>query len=127
MKILLIEDERSLLESMQKYLEQQGYVCETASNFLEGREKVSEYNYDCVVVDIGLPYGSGIDIVKELKFMESRSGIIIISARNALEDKLKGLESGSDDYLTKPFHLSELSARIHALQLFYNIDSASVG
>ena len=115
MKILLIEDERSLLESMKKYPEQQGYVCETATNFLEGRAKVAEYNYDCVVVDIGLPYGSGMDIVKDLKFMESRSGIIIISARNALEDKLKGLESGSDDYLTKPFHLSELSARIHAI------------
>ncbi|HSB93466.1 MAG TPA: response regulator transcription factor [Flavitalea sp.] len=115
MKILLIEDERSLLESMQKYLEQQGYVCETATNFVEGRTKVNEFNYDCVVVDIGLPFGSGIDIVKDLKFMESRSGIIIISAKNSLEDKLQGLESGSDDYLTKPFHLSELSARIHAI------------
>jgi DNA-binding response OmpR family regulator len=115
MKILLIEDERSLLESMQKYLEQQGYVCETATDFREGKEKVREYNYDCIVVDIGLPYGSGLDIVKELKYLESKSGIIIISAKNALEDKLQGLESGSDDYLTKPFHLSELSARIQAI------------
>lgn len=115
MKILLIEDERSLLESMHKYLEQQGYVCETAADFREAKEKVTQYNYDCVVVDIGLPFGNGLDIVKELKYLESKSGIIIISAKNALEDKLKGLESGSDDYLTKPFHLSELNARIHAI------------
>jgi len=115
MKILLIEDERPLLESMHKYLEQQGYVCETASDFREAKEKVNQFNYDCVVVDIGLPYGNGLDIVKELKYLESKSGIIIISAKNALEDKLKGLEAGSDDYLTKPFHLSELNARIHAI------------
>jgi DNA-binding response OmpR family regulator len=75
-------------------------------------EKVKAFNYDCVVVDIGLPFGSGLDIVRELKEIEPGSGIIIISARNALEDKLKGLEMGSDDYLTKPFHLSELNARV---------------
>jgi DNA-binding response OmpR family regulator len=115
MKVLIIEDEPSLLESIQLYLEQQGFVCEAASDFLTGLDKVRQYEYDCVVVDISLPYGSGLDIVKELKEMESRSGIIIISAKNALEDKLKGLELGSDDYLTKPFHLSELNARIHAV------------
>jgi DNA-binding response OmpR family regulator len=78
-------------------------------------EKVAEYDYDCVVVDINLPSGSGLDIVKAIKDMGSKTGIIIISARNALEDKLAGLELGSDDYLTKPFHLSELNARIHAI------------
>ena len=115
MKILIIEDEPALQQSIQKYLEHQGYVCETVSNFLEGLEKVYAYNYDCVVVDLGLPYGSGLDIVKKLKEIESKAGIIIISAKNALEDKLKGLELGSDDYLTKPFHLSELNARINAI------------
>lgn len=115
MKILIIEDETALRQSIQKYLEHQGYVCETVGEFLSGIEKVRNYNYDCVVVDIGLPNGSGLDIVKELKEMEARSGIIIISAKNALEDKLKGLELGSDDYLTKPFHLSELNARINAI------------
>jgi len=115
MKILIIEDEKALQESIQKYLEHQGYVCETAGDFKTGKEKVSEFIYDCIVVDIGLPYGSGLDIVKELKNMESKAGIIIISAKNALEDKLKGLELGSDDYLTKPFHLSELNARINAI------------
>lgn len=115
MKILIIEDEPGLQQSIQKYLEHQGYVCEAAGDFNKGMEKLYHYNYDCVIVDIGLPYGSGLDIVKELKEIESKSGIIIISAKNALEDKLKGLELGSDDYLTKPFHLSELNARINAI------------
>lgn len=115
MKILIIEDEPALQESIQTYLEQQGFVCEAAKDFLTGMQKVQQYDYDCVVVDINLPYGSGLDIIKELKSIEAKAGIIIISARNALEDKLTGLELGSDDYLTKPFHLSELSARIQAI------------
>lgn len=115
MKILIIEDEKGLQESIQQYLEHQGYVCETAADYRAARDKISEFAYDCVVVDINLPHGSGLELVKELKAMESKAGIIIISARNALEDKLQGLELGSDDYLTKPFHLSELNARIHAI------------
>jgi DNA-binding response OmpR family regulator len=115
MKVLIIEDEPALQQSIQTYLEHQGFVCEAVGDFLTGLEKIHQYQYDCVVVDIGLPYGSGLDIVKDLKEVESRTGIIIISAKNALEDKLKGLELGSDDYLTKPFHLSELNARIHAI------------
>lgn len=115
MKVLIIEDEQALQHSIQTYLEHQGFICEAVGDFLNGMDKVRLYQYDCVVVDIGLPYGSGLDIVKELKDVESRTGIIIISAKNALEDKLKGLELGSDDYLTKPFHLSELNARIHAI------------
>jgi len=115
MKVLIIEDEVALRESIQKYLERQGYVCEAAGDFVNGIEKISLFNYDCVVVDIGLPLGNGLDIVKELKEIEAKTGIIIISAKNSLEDKLKGLELGSDDYLTKPFHLSELNARINAI------------
>ena len=115
MKVLIIEDEPGLQQSIQKYLEHQGFVCEVAGNFRSGMEKINNFNYDCVVVDIGLPYGNGLDIIKELKQIEAKSGIIIISAKNALEDKLKGLELGSDDYLTKPFHLSELNARINAI------------
>lgn len=115
MKILVIEDEPGLRESIQQYLQHQGYVCEVVGDFNQGLEKVRIYNYDCVVVDINLPYGSGLNIVKELKALEAKSGIIIISARNALQDKLVGLELGSDDYLTKPFHLSELNARINAI------------
>lgn len=115
MKILIIEDEASLQQSIQKYLEYQGFVCEAVSDYPSGMERVKEHEYDCVVVDINLPNGSGLDIVKMLKELGSKSGIIIISARNALEDKLAGLELGSDDYVTKPFHLSELNARIHAI------------
>jgi DNA-binding response OmpR family regulator len=115
MKVLIIEDELALQQSIQKYMEHQGYVCEAVGDFKNGIEKVRAYNYDCVVVDIGLPYGSGLNIVKELKEIESKAGIIIISAKNSLEDKLTGLELGSDDYLTKPFHLSELNARINAI------------
>lgn len=122
MKILIIEDEKALQESIVKYLDHQGFICEAVSDFLEGKEKVSQFVYDCVVVDIGLPHGSGLDIVKELKYMESKAGIIIISARNALEDKLNGLDLGADDYLIKPFYLSELSARINAIIRRRNFD-----
>ncbi len=115
MKILIIEDEQALQESILKYLEHQGFICEAVSDFLKGKEKVTQFLYDCIVVDIGLPFGSGLDIVKEMKFMESKAGIIIISAKNALEDKLNGLDLGADDYLTKPFYLSELTARINAI------------
>lgn len=115
MKILIIEDEPGLQQSVKKYLEQQGFVCEVVGDFITGMEKVYNYNYDCIVVDIGLPDGNGLEIVRQLKKIESQTGIIIISAKNSLEDKLKGLELGSDDYLTKPFHLSELNARINAI------------
>ena len=115
MKILLIEDEKDLLDSMKTYLESEGYICETANDYQKASEKVNVYDYDCVVVDITLPKGNGLQIVKELKDKKSEAGIIIVSAKNSLDDKLKGLELGSDDYLTKPFHLSELNARIKAI------------
>ncbi|MEP7232519.1 MAG: response regulator transcription factor [Ginsengibacter sp.] len=115
MKILIIEDERALQESIMKYLQHQGFICEAVSDFLTGKEKVTRFVYDCIVIDIGLPYGSGLDIVKELQYMESKAGIVIISAKNTLEDKLKGLDLGADDYLAKPFYLSELTSRINAI------------
>lgn len=98
-----------------KYLQHQGFICEAVDDFLKGKEKVTRFVYDCIVIDIGLPYGSGLDIVKEMQYMESKAGIIIISAKNALEDKLKGLDLGADDYLAKPFYLSELTSRINAI------------
>jgi DNA-binding response OmpR family regulator len=115
MKLLIIEDEIPLRDSIQQYMETQGYRCETAGNFMEAMDKIDFYEYDCVLVDIGIPMGSGLDIVKELKAIKSKAGIIIISARNAVDDKITGLQLGSDDYLTKPFHLSELNARIAAV------------
>ncbi|MEO8413416.1 MAG: response regulator transcription factor [Ginsengibacter sp.] len=126
MKILIIEDEKALQESIVKYLEHQGFICEAVSDFVKGKEKVIQFVYDCIVVDIGLPKGSGLDIVKELKYMESKAGIIIISAKNALEDKLNGLDLGADDYLAKPFYLSELTARINAITRRRNFDGNKV-
>ena len=126
MKILIIEDEKALQESMLTYLQHQGFTCEAVSDFVKGKEKVTQFIYDCIVVDIGLPYGSGLDIVKELKYMESKAGIIIISAKNALEDKLNGLDLGADDYLAKPFYLSELTARINAIIRRRNFDGNKV-
>ena len=122
MKILLIEDEKDLLDSMKSYLESEGYRCETAMDYEKASEKINMYAYDCVVVDITLPKGNGLQIVKELKGKKSEVGIIIVSAKNSLDDKLKGLELGSDDYLTNPFHLSELNARIKAIVRRKNFD-----
>lgn len=115
MKILVVEDEQSLSDSIKTYLSKEGYICEVAGNYNSSHFKINLYQYDCVIVDINLPDGSGLDLIKELKGKDSEIGIIIISARNSLDDKIKGLEIGSDDYITKPFHLSELNARIKAL------------
>lgn len=115
MKILIIEDEIELLKSMKEYLEFEGYVIETANDFNKASEKASDYDYDCVLVDITLPHGNGLDIIRQLKEARSKAGVIIISAKNSVDDKIKGLNFGADDYLTKPFHLSELNARIKAL------------
>lgn len=126
MKILIIEDEHALQESILKYLEHQGFICEAVSNFMQAKDKIARFDYDCIVVDIGLPYGSGLDLVKELKYMESKAGIIIISAKNALEDKLEGLDLGADDYLAKPFYLSELTSRINAIIRRRNFSGSKV-
>jgi DNA-binding response OmpR family regulator len=115
MKILLIEDEPELRKSIKQYLHQEGYLIESAADFMKASEKTEVYSYDCVLVDISIPGGNGLDIIRLLKKSKSKAGIIIISAKNSLDDKILGLELGADDYLTKPFHLSELNARIKAL------------
>lgn len=115
MNVLIIEDEKSLQESISKYLSYGDYHCEVASTYDEAEEKVNLYVYDCILVDITLPDGSGLDIVRQLKKNRIVSGIIIISAKDSLDDKLLGLEIGADDYLTKPFDLAELNARINAV------------
>jgi DNA-binding response OmpR family regulator len=115
MKILLIEDEPELRKSIKFYLHQEGYLVESANDFLQASDKTTEYEYDCVLIDITLPKGSGLDIVKQLKAQHSKAGIIIISAKNSLDDKITGLDLGADDYLPKPFDLAELNSRIKAV------------
>lgn len=115
MKILLIEDEKALAINIQKFLLDEGYICEWVSNLPDAEDKIGVYEYDCVLVDIMLPNGSGLSIVEQLKKQQSSAGIIIISAKNALDDKIKGLDLGADDYLTKPFHLTELNSRVKSV------------
>lgn len=115
MKVLLIEDEKALAKSIQQYLQDEGILCEWVSSFEEAWMRSGVYEYDCILVDITLPGGSGLEIVQKLKRDQIAAGIIIISARDKLDDKIHGLELGADDYLAKPFHLSELNARIKAL------------
>jgi DNA-binding response OmpR family regulator len=115
MKILVIEDEKDLRESIITYLKQEGYVCESACNYSEAMNKILVYKYDCIIVDIVLPGGNGLELIRELKKAAKEGGVIIISANNSVDDKIKGLEMGSDDYLTKPFHLSELNARVKSI------------
>ena len=122
MKILLIEDEPDLRKSIKQYLHQEGYVVESAADFVKAYEKAGVYDYDCILVDITLPKGSGLDIVKQLKDKGSKAGIIIISAKNSSTDKIKGLDLGADDYLAKPFDLAELNSRIKALIRRRNFD-----
>lgn len=115
MKILIIEDERGLRESIEEYFTEAGNICETASTYAEALGKVNLYRYDCILLDITLPDGNGIEILKAIKQHEYPDGILIISAKNSLDDRLEGLDLGADDYLVKPFHLSELRARVSAI------------
>lgn len=115
MKILVIEDEPELSADMVQYLAAQHYRCETAFTFEEAMEKVDVYGYDCILLDLMLPGGDGMRILEHLRSTGKSGGLIIISAKNALEDKVLGLKLGADDYLAKPFHLPELAARIFSV------------
>ena len=115
MKILIIEDEPALRELIQRSLEKERFVVETAGDFDSALEKIEVYDYDCILLDIMLPGGSGLDVLARLKEMRKRENVIIISAKDSLEDKVAGLELGADDYLPKPFHLAELTARVKSV------------
>ena len=115
MKILIVEDEPSLREIMVRTLVREQYVVEQAADYAAALDKIAAYDYDCILLDIMLPGGSGLRLLGELKQRRSRAGVIIISARDSLDDKIEGLELGADDYLPKPFHLAELSARIRSV------------
>lgn len=115
MKILIIEDEASLRELIERTLRNEGYVIESANDFISAETKISGYSYDCILLDIMLPGGSGLQLLEHLKRLGRRESVIIISARDSVEDRVSGLELGADDYLAKPFHLSELVARIRSV------------
>jgi len=115
MKILIIEDERQLSDNIAIYMMQQGYLCERASTYQTALNKVCVYDYDCILLDLTLPGGSGLDILQEIRRRNNPAGVIIISAKDSLDDRLKGLAIGADDYLPKPFHLSELAMRVYAI------------
>jgi DNA-binding response OmpR family regulator len=115
MKVFLVEDDTALSDAVCSYLRQDGYSCECAATFMSATDHLLFHFYDVVLIDITLPGGNGLDLIKTLKEQRPETGVIILSARNSLDDKLRGLDLGGDDYLTKPFHLAELNARIKAL------------
>jgi DNA-binding response OmpR family regulator len=115
MKVLIIEDNRELASSIYDYLAGEKYVCEMAYSCNEAQEKLTLFSYDCILLDIMLPDGNGMELLQFIKKDNITGGILIISAKNALDDKITGLEEGADDYVTKPFHLPELHARLRAI------------
>ena len=134
MKLLIIEDEFSLQEMMSATLRKEGYIVETESTYAAAVEKLGAYSYDCNLLDITLPDGNGLDILEEIKKSGSGVNVIITSARDSIDDKIRGLELGADDYLAKPFHLAELAARIRSVtrrsrnagELAYNVGNVSL-
>lgn len=115
MKILIVEDSDSLRDIMIRSLEKERYVVESVSNFHEGLNKINDYDYDCIVLDIMLPDGNGLSLLQEIKKLRKKDSVIIVSAKDSIEDKITGLDLGADDYLIKPFHLAELNARIKSV------------
>jgi len=115
MKLLVIEDNLDLAESIKEFLSKENYIIEIIHNFSDAEERINLGKYDCALIDLMLPDGSGLDLVKKFKETQPQSGIIIITAKDSLDDKLTGLELGADDYLIKPFHLAELNARIKSV------------
>ena len=125
MKLLIIEDEKELLNSIEEFISKENFIITSVCNFKDAEEKINIYEYDCALVDLMLPDGSGFNLVKMLKQYQPKCGIIIITAKDTLDDKLTGLEIGADDYLTKPFHLAELNARIKSVLRRRNFDGSN--
>ena len=115
MKILIVEDEKKLSDTLRDFLSAEKFVVECVSDYHSAIDKIYTYDYDCILLDIMLPGGSGLSILKELKKLHKKESVLIISAKDSIEDKVQGLDLGADDYLAKPFHLSELNARIKSI------------
>ena len=125
MKILIIEDEKELVAAIKNFLETEGFLVETAYTFYEAEDSLSVYIYDIIILDLTLPGGSGLDLIKIIKDMNRKAGLLIVSAKNSLDDKITGLDMGADDYITKPFHLAELNSRIKSLARRRHFDGSS--
>ncbi|REJ80207.1 MAG: DNA-binding response regulator [Bacteroidetes bacterium] len=115
MKILIVEDEKELMESMLSFLKESGMNCEIADNLNDAIKQLEAHDFDCIVLDIGLPDGNGLKLIQELQKKDHQTGVVIVSARNSLDDRLTGLNIGADDYVTKPFYMPELVARIKSV------------
>jgi len=126
MKILIVEDNPDLRENILTFLARENYTCETAADYNQGFNKIMSFTYDVVLIDIMLPHGNGLQLLQELKSVRPETGSIIISAKNSLDDKVKGLDIGADDYLTKPFQLPELLARIKAVHRRNRLDGSDI-
>lgn len=126
MKILIVEDEEDLVHGIATSLSKEGYLCDIAHDFEQAIQKIDSFRYACIVLDLNLPGGDGLKILAHLREISQRDGVIIVSARNAVDDKIQGLKIGADDYLTKPFHISELSARIYAIIRRKNYENSNI-
>ena len=126
MKLLIVEDNLSLAEEIRSFLEDSGFVIEEANNLDQAYSKVSVYVYEVVILDLGLPDGNGLEILQELKNESKNSGVLIVTAKDAIDDKVKGLELGADDYITKPFHKAELLARVNAIIRRKNLNGSNM-
>jgi DNA-binding response OmpR family regulator len=115
MKILIVEDELELLNTIYTYLQKEDFVCEGVESYFKAEDKLISYKYDIVILDINLPDGNGLELLKHVKKNNPETGVLIVSAKDSLDDKLKGLDLGADDYITKPFHLAELNSRVNSL------------
>ena len=124
MKILIVEDNRHLAQNVETYLKEEGNVCECAFTYQEAVEKIVSFGYEVLILDIVLPDGSGLDVIKTLRQVNSEAGVLVVSAKDSLDDKITGLDLGADDYLTKPFHLSELNARLKAIYRRKNLGNS---
>jgi DNA-binding response OmpR family regulator len=125
MKILIIEDEKELVLAIKSFLESERFLVETAYTFFEAEDSLSTYIYDIIILDLTLPGGNGLDLIKLIKDMNRKAGLLIVSAKNSLDDKITGLDMGADDYITKPFHLAELNSRIRSLARRRHFDGSS--
>jgi len=126
MKLLIVEDNFQLADDLSRFLTEQGFIVEISDTLESARSKIELYDYELIILDIGLPDGSGLDIIRLLKKRKSDTGILIVTAKNAIEDKVKGLELGADDYITKPFHKAELNARIRSIIRRKNFNGSNI-